>query len=387
MGGGATRASNMSNALVSNDCSVTVITSFPHYPKGNIPKKYRWKPLVIENENEIKVIRTFVPPLASTGLMRRVVLFLSFIIGCIYAMPLVGEIDVIWAGNPNVISVYPSIIYKIIKKKPIIQNVDDLWPESLIDLNWANKKILIFPLKIIAFITYSISSAITLISPAYSKILIDEYHVNPAKLSVIFAGVDLNVFNNKIEEKKSPFFRILYIGSFSPAYDFDQILNAAELLLPIHNVQFILQGGGELLPSIQKKVQERKLSNVNVVDKIVDRKKVAKILAEVDVLILPLGDFKYVETGISTKLFEYQAAQKAIICCSRGMHKEYILSTKSGIAVDPGDYKSLANAILFLKEHENLSEEYGLNGRRFVENNLTLKHIGLEMVNIINNLK
>ncbi len=377
----------MSNALTSNDCRVTVVTSFPHYPKGIIPKKYRWKPLVVENNNGVKVIRTFVPPISSSGLIRRVVLFFSFILGCLYAMPLVGDIDVIWAANPNIISGYSAFFYKIIKRKPIIQNVDDLWPESLIDLNWANKKALIGLLEQVASIVYSISSAITPISPAYSKVLIDKYHVNPSKLNVIYAGVDLDIFKYKNEEKRSPLFKILYIGSFSPAYDFDQILNAAEILLTVPNMQFILQGGGELLRGVQKQVRDRNLSNVIVVDKIVDRKEVARILSEVDVLVLPLGDFDYVETGLSSKLFEYQAAQKPIICCSRGMHKEYVLSTKSGLAVDPGDYKSLANSVLFLRDHIDLSKEFGLNGRKFVEDNLTLKHIGLKMINIINNLK
>jgi len=41
-------------------------------------------------------------------------------------------------------------------------------------------------------------------------------------------------------------FKVLYSGAFSVAYDFDQVLLAAKLLENVKDVEFILQGGGEL---------------------------------------------------------------------------------------------------------------------------------------------
>jgi len=40
LGGAATRAYNVAKGLSLNGCKVTVITAFPHYPHGRIPKKY-----------------------------------------------------------------------------------------------------------------------------------------------------------------------------------------------------------------------------------------------------------------------------------------------------------------------------------------------------------
>lgn len=61
MGGGATRAYNAAKGLSKAGCAVTVVSAFPHYPTGDIPEEYRRKPLSIEYESELKVIRISFP--------------------------------------------------------------------------------------------------------------------------------------------------------------------------------------------------------------------------------------------------------------------------------------------------------------------------------------
>ena len=54
MGGGATRAYNMAKGLSLAGCDVTVVTSFPHYPTGNIPAKYRRKIVDYRKRREVE---------------------------------------------------------------------------------------------------------------------------------------------------------------------------------------------------------------------------------------------------------------------------------------------------------------------------------------------
>jgi len=63
IGGAATRLFNVAKGLTLNGCNVTIVTAFPHYPTGNIPKEYKYKPLKIEYIGNFRVIRTFVFPL------------------------------------------------------------------------------------------------------------------------------------------------------------------------------------------------------------------------------------------------------------------------------------------------------------------------------------
>ena len=390
MGGGATRAFNVAKGLTLADCHVTVITAFPHYPTGNIPKKYRGKLLSIEYEGNIKVIRTFVPPLASKGFVRRLILFVTFMITSLFAFPLVGKIDVVWAANPNVLSAFPALFYGIIKRCPVVQNVDDLWPEELYELNMLKEQSFMAKVaEFLARIAYNAVAAITPISPAYVNMIINKYRVNPRKIHVVLAGVDISRFSfdasiaNKREKDK---FIVLYIGALSPAYNFDQVLEAAKLLISHPDIEIIIQGGGELAPTLKSKVKEMKLKNVSIIDKIVSREEVAKILNSVDALLLPLSGLGSIEMGISSKLYEYQAVGKPIICCSSGQPRRYIAETGSGIVVDPGDHEALAKAILYLKENPAIAGKLGKAGKRYVKNNLSIERIGLKMKRIFETL-
>jgi len=385
MGGGATRAYNVAKGLVINGCSVTVIAAFPHYPTGDIPAKYRWKPLTVEYMDGFKVFRTFVPPLASEGIFKRLLLFLSFIVSSLFALPFIGRVDVVWAANPNVICVFPGLVYAFVKRCPLVQNVDDLWPEALYDLGMSRRSLFARLGEFLARIAYNVSSAITPISPGYVNVICGKYGVDRGKVHVVRAGVDLSKFkvndnfSNSNGRKNLKNFRIFYSGAFSPAYDFDQILLAAKSLENNHGIEFVLQGGGELIDYVKSRVKELKLKNVKIIDRIVSRREVAKLLDEADALILPLKDFGSPYLGISSKLYEYQAAGKPIICCAEGQPAEYVKATRSGIVVKPGDYESLAKAMIYLKENQGMARELGLNGRSFVENRLSIERIGFEM--------
>lgn len=388
MGGGATRAYNVAKGLLYAGCEVTVVAAFPHYPTGNVPEKYRWMPLSVEYEDGLKIIRTLVPPLASEGFVKRVLLFLSFMISSLFALPFVRRVDVVWAANPNIIVVFPSLFYSVSKLCPIVQNVDDLWPESLYDLDMAKGSFLARLSRFIAGVAYRLASAITPISPAYVEVLVNKYEVDIRKIHVVPAGVDFKKFSfaERDFEKNDGRFRVLYIGTFSPAYDFDQVFRAAKILASHPDVEFVIQGGGELAESLKSRVKEMELQNISVVDKIVSREEVAEIMCEADALLLPLSGLGSIEMGISSKLYEYQAAGKPIICCSSGMPGRYVSETRSGVLVEPGDYEGLAKSILYLRDHPGVSEEFGENGRRYVESNLSIEKIGLEMMSVFNQI-
>ena len=386
MGGGATRAYNVAEGLSLAGCDVTVIAAFPHYPSGNIPPNYRKRLLKVEHEGKVKVIRTFVPPLASKGFTNRLLLFSSFGLSSLLALPFMKRIDVIWAANPNIIAVFPSLIYRFVNRCQIFQNVDDLWPEALYDLGVSRHSLLAKLGRFVAKLAYGLSSGITPISPAYVDVLTNNYGVNRNKISVVLAGVDSRKFRCEKKQKKRDSFRVLYIGSFSPAYDFDQVLRAAKGLAPFSNVDFLIQGGGELAHELKAKVKASELNNVRVVEKIVSRDEVAEIMAEADALLLPLNGIGSIEMGISSKLYEYQAAGKPILCCSNGQPGRYVLETKSGLVVNPGDSEMLLKSILCLTDDPAFAERLGNSGREYVKDNLSIKRIGSTMEQALNSI-
>lgn len=380
IGGAATRASNVAKGLTLNGCNVTIVTAFPHYPTGKFPKEYKYKPIKIEYVGKSRVIRTIVLPLESKGLIKRLLVFWSFIVSSLFALPFVGKIDVVWAANPDVFVLVPAIAYGGMKRKPIVSNVDDLIIEDLYDLNLLQKGSILSQLaEFFARVLFAKVKAATPISPGYTA-TIAKYGVDKSNIQVVRGGVDLDVFKPQSKRKVGEKFTILYSGGFSIAYDFEQIFKAAKIIEDIDpNVTFIIQGKGELLNSMRSKVNELKLKSVQIVDKLLSREAVGEFLSQADVLILPLADFKTPYRGMSSKLYEYQAAGKPIICCSKGIPKDYVEETNSGLCVNPGDYKALAKAVMELHLNKKLARKMGINGRKFVEKEDSIQAIGLQM--------
>jgi glycosyltransferase involved in cell wall biosynthesis len=384
MGGSATRAYNVARGLALNDVRVTVVAGYPHYPRGDVPRHLRRRALAVEYVDGFEVIRTWVPPIPAKGLVNRMILFASFMISAIFPVMIIGKADVIFSSNPPVLAMFPALIYKIRCRCPIILNVDDLWPEDPIDLGLIRSGIMKKICRLMAKISYKIADAITPISPGYVKIICGKYGVRPDKVHVVRGGVDLDKFKAISSKPDENVFRVLYSGAFSLAYDFDQVISAAKDLEK-EDIEFILQGGGELATYLKARVEELGLRNVRVMDRILSRGEVAELLAGADALILPLKDFGRPYHGISSKLYEYQAVGRPIICCADGQPAEYVEETGSGIVVKPGDHEALAKAVLYLRGDRGVAEKLGASGRRYVENNLSIDKIGLKMMIVFEN--
>jgi colanic acid biosynthesis glycosyl transferase WcaI len=380
LGGSATRAYNLAKGLFLNGCNVTVVAAFPHYPQGKIPKEYRWKLIKVEWMGKIRVIRTFMPPIKSEGFFKRILLIGAFAVSSLFALPFVGKVDVIWSS-----SWIPGLVYGKVIRKPVALNEDDLTLEDLVDLKLIDEDSLVLR---IAEWVYRIllikADAVTPISPGYVETLSNKYWVQRNRIHVVRGGVDLSVFKPHAQRHNADRrFVVLYSGAFSVAYDFEQIFRAAEIVQKEHDdVEFVIQGVGELLGSMYSMVDEFKVKNVKIVDKLLSREEVAELLDQADVLVLPLVEYQKPYSGMSSKLYEYQAVGKPIICCSRGLPSVYVKETNSGLIVYPGDYEALAKAVIELKENPELASMMGENGRKHVEAEASVEAIGLRMKEI-----
>lgn len=386
MAGSATRALNIAKGLLSNNARVTVVASVPHYPDGKIPPVYRWRPIVVEDMLGVRLIRTFVPPLKSSGFGRRLILFLSFIVSSLLALPLVQKVDVVFGSNPQTLVAFPGEVFSWLHKCPLVLNVDDLWPESLYDLGMLKSPLGKMVGEAVARIAFSLPRLVTPISIGYAGTLVRKYGVSPSIIKLVPGGVDLKMFPEQEAQAKKGGFEVLYIGAFSSAYDFEQVMRAAKLLEREPKIRFVFQGSGEESSNMKAFVKELNLANVSVRDWVVTREEAARMMVNADALVVPLAGTRNIEQGFSSKVYEYQAAGKPIICCSRGRVGDYVAETHSGIVVEPGDYYAIAETTLMLCENRTLAFELGKNGRSIVAERYSIEAIGRDILGAINAL-
>ena len=383
LGGGATRALNLAKGLTRLGIKVTVVAGVPHYPLGRIPPGYQWKPFILDRSGPFEVFRTFMFPLASEGLWKRLILFATFMTSAIFPIFKVRKPDLVFASNPNTLSLFPSLVYGKLHSCPVILNVDDLWPESLYDLHMLSSPLMAGVSERVAKMAYRMANVICPISPAYVDIITGKYDVPSGKVRVVPGGVDLTLFPRASPRTRvKDTYEVVYIGALSPAYDFHQVIQTAKLLESEPGLTVRIQGSGEMAKSIAAEIRSKNATNIRFVEGVVPREEAARVMMKADALVLPLGKYENIQRGMSSKIYEYQAAGKPIVCCSDGMPGRYVRETNSGIVVTPGDASKLADALRELKSNRALGDELGRNGRRHVEESLSVEAISKQLVQV-----
>jgi glycosyltransferase involved in cell wall biosynthesis len=375
MGGGSTRASNVVNGLLSKGCNVTVVAAFPHYPHGKVPSQYKRKAIVPERFGSAKVFRVWIPALPHSNALNRIVLHFGFFVSSLFALPFLGKVDVIWGANPNLFSFFPSFVYGFVKRAPIVRNLDDLWPEVLYELGYVKSKFARKMLDFLAWLSYFVPTAITPISAGYKHSIVSKYGVSPKKVHVIEVGVD-DVRPLNLDKDLKNQFVVMYSGVLGLGYDFNVVLESARLLAEKDDVVFVIRGVGEMAPMLKKVISEFGLRNVVLNTDFLPKAELASLLDSADVFVLPMASMSFVDLGLPTKVFEYQAYGKPIICVSGGEPARYVEATGSGLIVKPKDAGGFAEAVVRLYEDRELGTELGLKGREYVLENLTAERIG-----------
>lgn len=379
LGGSTRRVSNAVEGLKQRGHDIDVITAFPHYPLGEIPPRYKKKLITIERTGTCRIIRVWVPPIAHIGFARRLLMYLLFSLTSLLAIPVVRKPDVIWAANPSVFSSFPGLIYSLLRRAPIVRNVDDLWPEAALQQMILNSKLTKIG-EAAAKIAYHLCGALTPISKGYCKSLVQKYAVPLEKLHVVEVGVDTRLFERSSgkSEKKSDVFTIVYSGLLGVGYDFETVLNAAEALHEDHSIHFLIRGIGEREHMLRRHALESGLDNLTISTDLLQIDQLVGLLVDADALILPMMPFDSHDAGVPTKLLEYMSCGRPIICGSRGESARIVENAKCGIVYPPSDSRSLVEAIQKLKDSP-FKEEMGQNGRLYAEQNYSLDIIASKL--------
>lgn len=349
-------------------------------------KKYR-KIRVEEKLNGLLTIRRF--PLYAEG-KNPMLRALRYFIQCVELF-FIGvfnkhakDADVIMVSStPPIIGPTAALIKKV-RHIPIVYNLQDIFPDSLVGSGMTRKGSLLWKIgRVIEDFTYRNCDKIIVISEDFKRNIMAK-GVPEDKIEVIYNWVDENavvpiakddnVLYDEFSLPKDKFY-VVYAGNFGNAQNIDVIIRAAEQLKEHQDIQFLLFGTGGLLDDFKKLVSDLHLDNVR---------------------FFPLQPYNRVS-------YVYSLGSVGIVSCKKGIGKgampsktwsimsagtpvvanydtdtdlqRIITSHNLGVFSEADNVQELADAILYMYNNPSLCEEYGRNARRYVEENLT-KDVG-----------
>lgn len=279
-------------------------------------------------------------------------------------------------GKPHFIShlaavPFSNISYFIAKKfkARFIVDVVDLWPESFVAYGLVSKKNLLLKLAYWAEYWLYQKADILIFTMEGGKDYILEKgwassqggKVNLDKVVFINNGVDLADFDyNKShycipdhDLENERIFRVIYVGSIRLANNLKQLIDAAELLKDIPNMQFLIYGDGEDRAYLEDYCLDKNIKNVVFKHRWVELKYIPYILSKSSLNILNYKNSEILRFGGSqSKSFQYMASGKPI-CANVAMGYCPINQFNLGIAKEfqtAGEYAAAIKSIYNLEE-------------------------------------
>ncbi len=379
MGAPAARTFEHARNWVKAGHDVTVVCGKPNHPDGVVPPKYRGPLLYRENMEGIDVLRCWLYATPNRGVFKRSIAFLTFMLSAMFFGSFAsGKSDVVVATSPQLLCALAGYVVSVLKRKPFVFEVRDLWPKQIIDLGAVRNPIIIGLLTWAEMFLYRRAKAIVTVSPATAD-EIAARGIPRDKLFTVTNGINERFFapRGRLGPLRDTYgwnddIVVMYIGTHGLSQGLTTIIETAEMLQDREDIRFVFAGQGAEREMLMEMVHAKKLRNVQFLP-MQTKEKMPEFYAAADICLVPLKKRDYFLYNIPSKMFEIMACARPIILGVEGQSLEILNEASAGVAVDPENARAYADAIRKLADDPELRASYGKNGCEYVLRHYTRK--------------
>lgn len=304
---------------------VIVLTTTPHY--NIIAEELNKQPLkrllcglyYTSNYKETKVIH--VPQKKFKSSTLRILGFVYWHFASFILCLSERKIDVILSPSPPLTIGFINIILGKIKGAKVIYNIQEIYPDLLIESKGLKSRVTISILKWLEMFVYKYSDKVTTIDKIFYDKVVTRFK-DKSKLSIIPNFVDTKIYKplslEEIEIKSEYFpnttsLKLMYAGNIGHAQDWETLLKLA-IQLKKEKIEFFIIGEGVMKDYLEKSIQTHDLSNIHLIP-YQPRESMPSLIAYSDLQFI----FMSPQTeghGFPSKIYTIMACAKPILVCS-----------------------------------------------------------------------
>jgi len=365
--GGGTRHFELGRFCVQQGHQFTVIASDVSYLDGKRIESQTDRELI----EGIHVIRAKMMSSLHKSFVWRIAAFISFMFSSLVSALKAGRVDIVMGTSPPLFQALSAWMVALIRRRPFLLEIRDLWPEFAIDMGILSNPLLIWLSRRLEHFLYQRADHLLVNSPAYRDYLI-ELGIDESKVSLVTNGVDPSMFDPdetgtaiRNEFDLNGMFVVTYAGAIGPANDIGTIIRAAGRLADQPDIHFLIIGDGKDRPKIEKLVNEMRLTNVTL-GGLRPKSDMKALLGASDACVATLMNIPMFTMPYPNKVFDYMAAGRPTLLGIDGVIRKVIEDAKGGLFFPPGNDKALAEAVYQLYTNSILARQMGDNARAFV---------------------
>tara|TARA_B100001059_G_C17791281_1_gene560304 strand:+ start:76 stop:1326 length:1251 start_codon:yes stop_codon:yes gene_type:complete len=374
---------------------VSVLTSTPHYnitreslDEQPLQKKF-FGLLYTSIYNGVMVYH--IPLKKYKNHINRILSFIywhtvSFIIGLSLKKP-----DIILTPSPPLTNGLLAILLARIKGSKSIYNVQEIYPDLLINLGYLNNIFLIKILKKIESWVYSMSDSVTTIDDQFYNII--ETRINEKnKLQLIPNFVDTELYSTKNSislpnefEKMEGYTNMLYAGNIGLAQEWDLIITLAKEIKE-YKITIWIVGEGLRKSYLKSEIKKNGLDNINLLP-YYDRKFMPAINLFADIHFIAMNK-KVEKYGFPSKVYTIMASGKPIIVVSSEETPIISFLKDINVALLVTDHSILRFKKELLKLHNSvdLRNKLGTNGINEIKGKYSKQVVVDQYITLFNEL-
>jgi glycosyltransferase involved in cell wall biosynthesis len=259
------------------------------------------------------------------------------------------KFDLIFATSTPLSASLPGIAAKLLRGRPFVFEVRDLWPEIPVAMGMTNP-ILVAGMSVLEWISYKMADRCVALAPGIAD-GIARHGISRDKIAMIPNGSDFDLFG-QATPKRSPGvkdgdFCAIFAGAHGKANGLDAVVDAARVLKRrgATRIKLVLIGEGSEKPRLQKIASAEGLDNLIFADP-VSRKEITSLLKGADLGLQILANIPAFYHGTSpNKFFDYLAAGLPVLINYPGWLAGLIGDKDAGYVAPPGDAEAFAEAL------------------------------------------
>ena len=348
----AFKGKRFAKALTREGDDVDVVTAFPNYPGGKIYDGYRIKPVHRETFDGIKVTRLPIYPSHDNNTLGRAFNYISFFCSVlIYGLFRGYRYDAVYVYHPPITPAAAAAIFSWIYRIPLIVEIQDLWPDSVVASRMGGGK---FHRVLTLICNFVYRRAAHIICQSNGMIdRLRQRGVAGEKISRQYnwstyqpVGQDEIVVPERVIESFAGKLNMVYGGNFGEAQNLtiviDAVLAAAE---HVPNLRLHLVGSGIEQNKLSAHIAQSNGSKIAFIYEPVDRATMDRIFDKADILVMHLRNDPLFEITLPSKLQHYLSCGKPIIAGLSGEAASIVIKSKAGLVSCPNDSVMMMKAI------------------------------------------
>jgi glycosyltransferase involved in cell wall biosynthesis len=290
--------------------------------------------------------------------------------------------DLIHVHSVPDFEVFATIIPRLLGAK-VILDIHDLVPEFYASKFGVSMKSPVIRLLILLErLSIAYSNHVIISNDLWRERLI-ERSVRPEKCTTILNYPDTTIFSpSKSEERKDRGFVLCYPGSLNWHQGLDLAIEAVNLLRDrIPAIKLLIVGDGPERGRLENLIQRLRLEEFVSLARIVPSEEVAKIMASVDLGVVPKRANAFGNEAFSTKIFEFMAVGVPVVVPRTKIDQLYF-SDELVEFFEPDRAEDLAAKIEALWQNRTRRDQLRAAGAQWAAANSwdSKKHVYLELV-------